>query len=105
MALRVHGNVIDIPQCMCDLQDHITSLPQEVLATPFGQMIAPMLGGMQQQLGSVGQPPLGAPTASTPSIPTGPASGLHLLNCTGLEQISSCSWSPHESLCSEPHQD
>ncbi|KAK9862241.1 hypothetical protein WJX84_006612 [Apatococcus fuscideae] len=42
------------------IPDHITSLPQEVLATPFGQMIAPMLGGMQQQLGSVGQPPLGA---------------------------------------------
>ncbi|KAK9825308.1 hypothetical protein WJX74_007806 [Apatococcus lobatus] len=52
------------------IPEHITSLPQEVLATPFGQMIAPMLGGMQQQLGSVGQPPLGVPPTASQSQPS-----------------------------------
>ncbi|PSC68604.1 desumoylating isopeptidase 1 [Micractinium conductrix] len=36
--------------CGADIPAHITGLPQEVLATPFGQMIAPMLSGLEQQL-------------------------------------------------------
>ena len=31
--------------CFLSLQEHITRLPNEVLSTPFGQMLAPMLGG------------------------------------------------------------
>jgi hypothetical protein len=34
---------------------HITGLPQEVLATPLGQMIAPMLSGLEQRLANVHQ--------------------------------------------------
>lgn len=37
------------------IPEHITGLPDEVLATPFGQMILPMLQGLEQQLGSVQQ--------------------------------------------------
>lgn len=40
------------------MQEHIVMLPEEVLATPFGQMIAPMLvgpGSLQATLGSVRQ--------------------------------------------------
>ena len=37
------------------LQEHITRLPQEVLSTPMGQMLAPMLTGVESRLGSVQQ--------------------------------------------------
>ncbi|KAL6767174.1 DESI1 [Auxenochlorella protothecoides x Auxenochlorella symbiontica] len=36
---------------------HITALPEEVLATPFGQMLRPALTGLERQLGSMGQQP------------------------------------------------
>lgn len=57
-------------------QAHITGLPHEVLATPFGQMLAPMLsrsiantlGNVQQT--SVAQPAApGAPAASHTALP------------------------------------
>ncbi|DBA79681.1 hypothetical protein WJX77_012191 [Trebouxia sp. C0004] len=38
---------------------HITGLPQEVLATPLGQMLAPMLSPLEQQLGNIHQQPAG----------------------------------------------
>ncbi|CAL5220471.1 g2495 [Coccomyxa viridis] len=37
------------------IPEHITSLPAEVLSTPMGQMLAPMLTGVEAQLGSVQQ--------------------------------------------------
>lgn len=40
---------------------HITGLPQEVLATPLGQMLAPMLSPLEQQLGNIHQQPAGEP--------------------------------------------
>ena len=41
------------------MQAHITGLPQEVLATPLGQMLAPMLSPLEQQLGNIHQQPAG----------------------------------------------
>lgn len=35
------------------IPEHITDLPAEVLSTPMGQMLAPMLSGVESQLGSV----------------------------------------------------
>ncbi|KAL4855807.1 Desumoylating isopeptidase 1 [Chlorella vulgaris] len=42
----------ELAQLLCgrSIPPHITGLPAEVLATPFGQMIAPMLSGLEQQL-------------------------------------------------------
>ncbi|KAL4427632.1 hypothetical protein ABPG75_001721 [Micractinium tetrahymenae] len=50
-----------------DIPSHITALPSTVLNTPFGQMIAPMLSGLEQQMRSMrGQ-------AFTPAAPAAPA--------------------------------
>lgn len=49
-------------------QAYITSLPREVLATPFGQMIAPGLGNMQGRLNST-QVAGRAPPPQTPFQP------------------------------------
>ncbi|KAL3161796.1 hypothetical protein ABBQ38_008888 [Trebouxia sp. C0009 RCD-2024] len=48
---------------------HITGLPQEVLATPLGQMLAPMLSPLEQQLGNIHQQPAGesGPAAQQPA--------------------------------------
>ncbi|EIE22536.1 DUF862-domain-containing protein [Coccomyxa subellipsoidea C-169] len=35
------------------IPEHITSLPSEVLSTPMGRMLAPMLSGVESQLGNV----------------------------------------------------
>lgn len=35
------------------IPSHITSLPRDVLGTPFGQMLRPLLGGMEEQLRSM----------------------------------------------------
>ena len=46
------------------VQSHITALPREVLATPFGQMLAPMLTRtVGQTLGNMHQPAPGQPAA------------------------------------------
>ena len=45
-------------------------LPQEVLATPFGQMLQPMLAGLERQLGSMRQQAL---------VPAGAAAGAAAL--------------------------
>lgn len=58
------------------MQAHITGLPQEVLATPLGQMLAPMLSPLEQQLGNIQQQPAGepaAPSAQTTSTSAGAA--------------------------------
>lgn len=38
-----------------EIPTHIVGLPAEVLETPFGQMIRPMLAGLEAQLGSIHQ--------------------------------------------------
>lgn len=38
------------------MQAYITSLPQEVLSTPFGKMMAPTLAGVQGRLNSPPRP-------------------------------------------------
>ena len=47
---------------------HITSLPADVLATPFGAAIAPMLGGVEAAMGGMAeeaaQPPPPSPRAA-----------------------------------------
>ena len=59
------------------LQSHITALPREVLATPFGQMIAPMLTQtVGQTLGNVHQPAPGAPARPQPAAASAAASSL-----------------------------
>eukprot|EP00884_Botryococcus_braunii_P017649 jgi/Botrbrau1/4568/Bobra.60_2s0054.1 len=55
------------------IPEHIVMLPEEVLSTPFGQMIAPMLvgpGSLQDTLGSVRQ---GTAQPFVPHLPLGPA--------------------------------
>ena len=47
------------------LQAYITGLPQEVLATPLGQMLAPMLSPLEQQLGNIHQQPAGESGAAS----------------------------------------
>lgn len=56
------------------MQAHITGLPQEVLATPLGQMLAPMLSPLEQQLGNIHQQPAGetGPSSQQPTS-TAPA--------------------------------
>lgn len=44
------------------LQSYITDLPREVLATPFGQMLAPGLRNVQGTLNSIQQQPAAPPT-------------------------------------------
>ena len=57
------------------MQAHITGLPQEVLATPLGQMLAPMLSPLEQQLGNIHQQPAGESGApSQQAISTAPGS-------------------------------
>ncbi|BDA45899.1 probable desumoylating isopeptidase 1 at N-terminal half [Coccomyxa sp. Obi] len=59
------------------IPEHITNLPAEVLSTPMGQMLAPMLSGMESQLGSVqaGDAPLQlnspVPNFMLPQLPQG----------------------------------
>jgi desumoylating isopeptidase 1 len=48
--------------------DHITGLPAEVLTTPFGQMIRPMLSGLEAQLGGMRQQVLWPPTLSPAGV-------------------------------------
>lgn len=52
------------------IPSHITNLPDEVMATPFGQMLMPYLELMETRLGSVQQSDAAingiAPTAATP---------------------------------------
>jgi hypothetical protein len=36
------------------IPDHIVSLPQEVLNSPFGQLLSPILTQLEQQLGNMG---------------------------------------------------
>lgn len=43
------------------IPNHIVGLPEEVMSTPFGQMIKPMLTGMQARLGSVSETPPAPP--------------------------------------------
>lgn len=52
------------------IPDHIVSLPEEVMSTPFGQMIKPMLTGMQARLGSVSENPPAAPPPPPVKGPT-----------------------------------
>lgn len=52
------------------MQAHITGLPAEVLATPLGQMLAPMLAPLEQQLGNIHQQPAGSDTAHTSQTPS-----------------------------------
>ncbi|EFN54733.1 hypothetical protein CHLNCDRAFT_13697, partial [Chlorella variabilis] len=42
----------ELAQLLCGrgIPEHITGLPAEVLSTPFGQMIKPMLANLEQQL-------------------------------------------------------
>lgn len=63
-----------IKTCLA-VQAHITGLPQEVLATPLGQMLAPMLSPLEQQLGNIHQQPAGesAPASQTAQGVTTPA--------------------------------
>ncbi|CAL8470503.1 g10045 [Coccomyxa elongata] len=59
------------------IPEHITNLPAEVLSTPMGQMLAPMLSGVESQLGSVqaGDAPLQlnspVPSFMLPQLPQG----------------------------------
>ena len=51
-----HANSLIVDSCtLFCVQAHITSLPADVLSTPMGRMLAPMLGGVESQLGSVQQ--------------------------------------------------
>ncbi|PRW45331.1 deSI [Chlorella sorokiniana] len=45
----------ELAQLLCGngIPQHITGLPAEVLSTPFGQMIAPMLSGLEEQMRSM----------------------------------------------------
>ena len=55
------------------IPDHITSLPQTVLNTPFGQMIKPQLDNAMRGVTQAPVPPNNIPQAAAhpPSIPTG----------------------------------
>lgn len=76
------------------LQSHITALPREVLATPFGQMIAPMLTQtVGQTLGNVHQPAPGAPAQPQPAAAY--AAGPSLPRPSGVSTRSA--W-PHLSV-------
>ena len=52
------------------MQDHIVKLPDEVMSTPFGQMIRPMLAGLETQLGSMNET---APQKSASAPPQQPS--------------------------------
>jgi hypothetical protein len=57
----------ELAQLLCGsgIPQHITGLPAEVLSTPFGQMIAPMLSGLEEQMrGMRGRTLLARPPAS-----------------------------------------
>ena len=61
---------------------HITGLPAEVLATPFGQALAPMLSGLEAQLRGVRQqayapPPPAAAAGGAPAGGAGAAPAPH----------------------------
>ena len=45
------------------MQGHILALPEELLATPFGQMLAPMLSPLEKRLGTIRQQPAGIQAA------------------------------------------
>ncbi|KAK9829099.1 hypothetical protein WJX72_003889 [[Myrmecia] bisecta] len=62
------------------IPSHITSLPQEVLATPFGQMMQPMLSNMENQMRSVRSMPYVPTSASTPAQPSAAAPGAAAAN-------------------------
>lgn len=77
------------------VQTYITELPGEVLSTPFGQMIAPGLGGMQGRLNSTQQgtaqesvqqqTPFKAPTGDVTAAVT---DSLRWLSCTHMPACS-----------------
>ncbi|KAL4444688.1 hypothetical protein ABPG77_002505 [Micractinium sp. CCAP 211/92] len=52
-----------------DIPSHITALPSTVLNTPFGQMIAPMLSGLEQQMRSMRGQAFTPAAATAPSQP------------------------------------
>lgn len=57
----------------CGIPAHITSLPAEVLATPFGAMIAPMLSGLEAQLGGMQRQELPGVAVAEPATAAAPA--------------------------------
>lgn len=58
---------------------HITSLPAEVLSTPFGQAIAPMLGGIEARLNTPVAQQVGFCTDTSTLL--GPAHVPHAEQC------------------------
>ena len=59
--------LIESPQLLsiCLVQEHILALPEELLTTPFGQMLAPMLAPLEKRLGTIQQQPAG----TQPAVP------------------------------------
>lgn len=69
----------ELAQLLCGrgIPEHITGLPAEVLSTPFGQMIKPMLANLEQQLRGMQQQafrPHAAELAAAAAPPSGSAS-------------------------------